>query len=391
MNHSTYTRFASLVLAIGFFFSCTTSKPTINSLIESASYSEALTAIDESLASNPDQPELLIQKGEIYLTLAENESVPARKEFYQNATNAFSQAKEVGLTEAQDSRIDNQLLDAWENEFNTGSNLYKDDTLEESRTLAQAHFVNAIAIYREKPKPYLSLSVAQYNNNNIDDAIATLNDAKANVNPVPEQVYENLGFLYLQAGNTEQSVFYYELANTVISENKNIAFGLVNIYILNNQTEKAIDLLSDLAKHFPQDSRIRNVYGTQLYLIASKILDDLAEAYRSSNSGLIAQIKFEAEGVSEQAEEELISAYQLEETNQEYVESLAVFYNNMTSKYLAVAEVSTSEDQEIFETKAEILLDFAIEYYGKLASFNPNNPQIEETIATLNRLKESRF
>ena len=200
-----------------------------------------------------------------------------------------------------------------------------------------------------------------------------------------------MGFLYLQNGDTKKSIFYYELANTDISKNKNIAFGLVNTYILNSQVERAAEVLGELNANFPNDPKIKNVYGTQLYTIASGIMDDLFTAYQKNDTMLVAQIKFEAEGVGEQAEEELISAYQLDNTNEEYVKSLAVFYNNMLGKYLTVHDVAFTEDKEAFNTKAEILLSFAIQYYDKLASFSPDDTEVNSTLEVLKKLKSQYF
>lgn len=391
MTHFTHTRFASLVLAIGFFLACSPSKPSIDSYIENSEYTQALTSIDKALEANPNQPDLLLKKGTIHLKVAQSLSVDERLESYQAAVQAFNEAMELGITEEQKTSVKEDLTRTWEEEFSTGTKLYEGDKTEEGMALAAAHFNNAIALQPNRSNAYLSLSVVQYQANMLDEAINTLNRAKSVLDPVPQQVYENLGFLYLQAGDTEQSVFYYELANTEISENKNIAFGLVNTYILNGQTEKAADLLAKLAERFPKDARIHNVYGTQLFEIASGILDDLAKAYADSNISLIDQIKFEAEGVGEQAEDALITAYQLDDTNKEYIESLAVFYNNMAGNYLKLTEISFPEDQETFSSKAKILLDFAIQYYEKLASFEPDNNQVNTTIGVLKQLQKTRF
>ena len=388
MNHFFNTRFASMALAIGFFLACSSSKPTIDSLVENSMYDEALTEIEASLQANPEQPNLLIKKGEIYLSIAEQSEPANRLSSYDEAQNAFSEAAEMDITSAQAADLSQQLYQKWEEEFNAGTELVDQDKNLET---AHAHFTNAITLQPAQSKPYISSSVVLYQLSRLDEAIAVLTDAKNTLDPIPAKVYENLGFLYLQSGDTKNSVFYYELANTDITENKNIAFGLVNTYILDNEVEKAVDILGDLSGNFPDDAQIKNVYGTQLYTISAGILDDLQEAYQSEDSGLVSQIKFEAEGVSEQAEEELISAYQLDSSNEEYVESLAVFYNNMLGKYLAVHDVAFEEDKEAYLVKAEILLDFAIQYYEKLSSFNPEDTQVTNSIETLKKLKEIKF
>lgn len=354
-------------------------------------YTEALNAIEASLSNNPNQPELLIQRGQIYLTLAKDVEVYDRIEFYQNAVESFNAASAMDLTNDQSITVSNELNSAWADELNTGTDLYENQSLSDRIDVAIAHFSNAIILNPQDPKAYMSQAVALYNSNKTTDAIETLNSAQTTLEDVPDKLYEYLGFLHLQNNNSEQAIFYYELANTDVTANKNIAFGLVNTYILNQRREKAIDLLEQLTVQFPDDARIRNVYGTQLFFIAEGILEDLTDAYIANDPTFIDQLKFEAEGVSEQAEEQLITAYELENTEQEYVQSLAVFYNNMTAIYLSLSAISPEEDKELFLNKAEALLDLSIQYYQILSSMNPGDAEINASIDMLEKLKTNRF
>lgn len=381
---------AGLVLAFGFFFACSTSKPSVDSLIETNQYDLALAQITEELSVNPDQPALLVQRGEINAILAKN-AVPAdRGEFYNTTRNSFDEAVSAGADSTQLVKIHTLTDKYWSSEHNAGTAAYEssDDT---DQLEAITYFDNAIILKPTEVSSYLSKATAQYDSDDIDGAIATLDQAKNVVDPVPVELYENLGFLYLQNGNPDQSVFYYELANKDIINSKNIAFGLVNAYISNSDSESAIDLLSSLTDNYPNDASIKNVYGTQLYLITEMIMDDLVNAYASNDTALVSQIRFEAEGVGEQAEEQLVAAFQRDTTNTDYIESLAVFYNNLTGKYLAVIGVAFDTDKTALTQKAATLLDFAIEYYGRLAEISPQNAAIQSTLESLNRLKENRF
>lgn len=390
MRFSISTRMAGLVLAFGFFFACSTSKPSVDSLIETNQYDLALAQITEELSVNPDQPALLVQRGEINAILAKD-AVPAdRGEFYNTTRNSFDEAVSAGADSTQLVKIHTLTDKYWSSEHNAGTAAYEssDDT---DQLEAITYFDNAIILKPTEVSSYLSKATAQYDSDDIDGAIATLDQAKNVVDPVPVELYENLGFLYLQNGNPDQSVFYYELANKDIINSKNIAFGLVNAYISNSDSESAIDLLSSLTDNYPNDASIKNVYGTQLYLITEMIMDDLVNAYASNDTALVSQIRFEAEGVGEQAEEQLVAAFQRDTTNTDYIESLAVFYNNLTGKYLAVIGVAFDTDKTALTQKAATLLDFAIEYYGRLAEISPQNAAIQSTLESLNRLKENRF
>lgn len=391
MKQSTFTRYANILLAIGFFYSCSSSAPSINTLIDGNNYDEALAEIDRQLTENPDQGDLYIHKGEIYLELATTESVENRAGLYNEALTAYDAAMELDIEVSERNSIAEQINDAWSAELNSGTDIYE-NSLEENRTdAAILHFENAILLNEQDPTAYLSKSVALYNSNNLDAAIETLNQARGTIDEVPDRLYEYLGFLHLQNSNASQARFYYELANTDITGNKNIAFGLANIYILNQEREQAIDLLQALKNEFPDDARIKNVLGTQLFFINESILNDLSDAYITNDLSLVDQLKFEAEGVGEQAEEELINAYEIESTNEDYIQSLAVFYNNLTGMYLSLAEIAPEVDASTFTIKAETLVGFAIQYYEKLASLNPGNAEISSSIEMLKQLQNNRF
>lgn len=385
------TRIASFVLVIGFFFACSSSKPTIDSLISENQFDLALEQIETELSENPNQPTLLIQKGKIMAQMAENSAPEARFDQYMTAVTSFEEAIKVGADSTQEQNISSTLHSYWIFEHNTGTAVFEDETVEQRLAISSAHFNNAIILKPDEASSYLSLATTQYTSGELSSAIGTLNKAKNTLSEVPEALYENLGFLLLQNGEPDQAVFYYELANTNVAANKNIAFGLINAYISTDNTEKAVALLETLVKNNPGDASLRNVYGTQLYLIVEGIIEDLSVAYQSDDTLLVTQLKFEAEGVGEQAEQELIQSFSRDSSNVEYIESLAVFYNNLTANYLSVYESAFDSDKPILLNKAKTLLDFAIEYYTKLARLEPRNGSVASTIDSLNKLKENRF
>ncbi len=391
MKYFSTTRLTGILLVVGFFFACSSSKPSIDSLIENNQYDLALASIEESLQQNPGQADLLIQKGEINIALAKLQEPLNRQEAYSNAIEAFTEAENSGADSLQMVQIEETLNREWSQEHNSGTASFNNEVSDADHSLTIAHFQNAILLKPNESSSYQSLATTYYTSGEVDEAISILNEAKNSIEEVPDNLYENLGFLYLQNENAGQSVFYYELANKDIIQNKNIAFGLVNAYIAAGDREEAISLLRELSSTYPDDGVIRNVYGTQLYLVTQEIMDDLFVAYQDGDTALVSQIRFEAEGVGEQAEQELVEAFRTDTSNADFIESLAVFYNNMTGKYFEVLEVAFDSDQEALGSKASVLLDFAIEYYGKLLDQSPGSQSIEDTINSLNTLKENRF
>ena len=387
MKVFTITRRAGILLALGFFFACTASKPDVDDLINSNNFETALSVLETEITENPGDPNLYYKQGLVNLMYSEQFEVPERSEYYEKAMDAFTTSMEAGLDSAKIDEMHSEINTYWAQEHNAGTAAYEETDGDNS--VSSAHFSNAIILKPQELSSYISLSTTLYANGKIDEAIETLNVAKGVVSPVPAKIYENLGFLYLQSGDPKQSIFYYELANKDISSNKNIAYGLVNAYISSGDSEKAIEILGDLADRFPNDAEIHNVYGTQLYNITIGIMDDLVDAYENNDDALADQIRFEAEGMGEETEVQLLKAHQLDATNTDYLESVAVFYNNMTGKYLEAAQFAEGNEVNALKSKAHTTLQLAIDHYEKLEELNPQTDSYPSVLENLKALKDS--
>ncbi|MFN1834605.1 tetratricopeptide repeat protein [Balneola sp. MJW-20] len=390
MKYSLLTRLTGLLLVAGFLHSCASSRVNLDNLIENDRYQEALAEIDARLDDDPAQPSLYIQKGEILAEQAQNSPVMERGSLYDQTIQAFDQAASYEATDAQMSTIDDLKQQYWELEHNAGMDAFEQQGMNNRYQTAIAHFQNAISIKDDEMQCYRNLAIAQYKIGEVDAAIDNLNIAKGLADEVPTEIFEHLGFLYLEKGNTEQAIYYYTLANEKVENNLNLAFGLTNAYIAAGQHEKAAEILEGLVERYPQNADIRNVYGTQLYEITAGIMEDLKTAYMDRDTTLAGQIRFEAEGMGDSAEDQLISAYKRDTLKTDYIESLAVFYNNMAGQYFSALDAAFETDQDYLLDKALSLIDFAVEYYEKLIDMDPQNREYQSKLNILQNLKENR-
>ena len=209
MKNSIVTRYASLVLAIGFFVSCSSSKFSADKLISEGNYQEAIDKIVVELSKNPSSS-LYFQKGAIHGLIAQDNNVEERKSDYQQMVSAFDSARVYQADSDNDlieAEIDSLVYYYWELEHRSGLTEYEKSS-DQALYMAISHFNNAIVIDSEQVESYKSLSIALYNNNDIDEAINTLKKAES-IDNTDIKIFENLGFLYLEIGNPEQSIFYY--------------------------------------------------------------------------------------------------------------------------------------------------------------------------------------
>lgn len=389
MKNSIVTRYASLVLAIGFFVSCSSSKFSTDKLLSEGKYQEAIDKIVVELSRNPSSS-LYFQKGKIHGLIAQDNNVQEREYDYLQMVGAFDSSRVYQNDYENDfieTEIDSLVYYYWELEHRSGLSEYEKNS-DSTLTLAISHFNNAIVIDSEQVESYKSLSIALYNNNDIDGAITTLKKAES-IKSTDTKIFENLGFLYLEIGNPEQSIVYYQKANQDLIKNKNIAFGLVNAYISQNRTSEATSFLSKLVEEYPKEAKLHNVYGSQLFNQVSELFPNLNTSYASSDTSTVNTLKVEIEGLSEKAENQLIEAYKVDTSSIEFTESLAVFYNNMSGNYFSTHAFAFDSDKNDIKKKALSLTDFAITYYKKLAELNSDNDGYLKKIDNLNTLKNS--
>lgn len=352
-------------------------------------YDQALTEINNRISENPRQPGLYIKRAEITAMMAQEASPSIRKDHYNQIVADFETSAEMGASNSQLATIDSLRQQYWKTEHNSGLRIFENNEASNIYKTAKNHFLNALIIRPDAVSSYKNLAVAEFNLGNLDAAINSLETALNYTNDPSPELYENLGYLYLEKGDAATAADYYELANTNLNEDINLAYGLVNAYISNSNHEAAVSLLKTLVDEYPDNANLRNVYGTQLYEITSDIMDDLKEAYQANNSTLADQIKVEAVGMGEEAETQLIEAFKRDTSNTEYLESLAVFYNNLAGNYLSIEKVAFEDDKPELRNRARNLIDFAIDYYGRLSKMNPNNQGYQNKLTTLNKLKSN--
>lgn len=378
------TRIAFFMLAIGFFYSCSSPKPTISDLVSQKDYSLALSELESQINRNPNDASLYYLKGQIHGYSAEEKEASARVDDYTMMQVTFDSVMVKDQSYEYASKVDSVKNRYWEIEYQEGLNLFEVNNIEESKL----HFLNATIIKPNEVKSHRSLASAEYSLGNINSSINALLRALDSVENIDLSLYENLGFLYLETGNAEQSIFYYEAAREINSNNKNVNYGLVNAYISSGIQEETISLLDELIAVYSTDPLLNNIYGTELYKRTPSLLYDLKIAYSTKDTSLVNEVRSEWESLAEYAEEQLLLAYQKDTTSVDFIESLAVFYNNMVGNYLSLYDSSFDEDKAEIKERANTLIDFAIEYYIKLKSLSPEDSSINQKIQTLNSLKE---
>lgn len=390
MNYSLLTRLTGLLLVAGFFISCSTQKTSLQTLKSEGSYSEALEETNRRIQKNPEDPGLYILKAELLALSGREENPENRSDNYTASVQAFDNARSYNASALQLSRIDSLTQQFWKTEHNAGLRMSEDESLSDRYEAAIIHFNNALIFRNDALSTLRNLAVAYFETGQPDRAINSFEKLIELSDEVSPEVYENTAYLYLENGNPEAAIRYFELAGAGSSDNFNLSYGLINAHISAGNHQAAADLLKPLTEQNPDNADLRNVYGTQLYRITDSIMTDLTDTLEKEDPQMSEQIIFEAEGMGELAETELVEAYKRDTLNTDYLQSLAVFYNNLAARYFQAAEAAPEQFKERLNSKGTELVDFALRYYTILEEQYPANDDYPARIGTLNNLKQNR-
>ncbi len=385
MKMISHTRWA-IIVALGFFLGCSNTLKTVESLVQEQAYFQALKELEEGLEKRPENEQLWLEQGRIHLIYSETDEPIQRTYHYKTAYFSFEEAQRLGVDSTQKAEIDNLLQRYWTQEHNAGIRALESGEYDDRLRDASSHLRNAVELKPNEISSYIALSNSYYSAAKIKLAFKTLRDSEENLDTPNAQIYEKLGFLSLEQGDIEESITFYQ-RSIEIADNKNAAFGLVNAYILSGESLMAVELLSSLLERYPNDTEINHVYGVQLNIVLDGYLTQLHQAYKDDNSKEVERLREAIDLMMEGVEGQLTQAYQNDISNTAFVESLAIFYNNLTSKYLEMLEVANTEHVNPMSDSAAEYLDKAITYYKRMQQLRPNDPEYTQKAQNLGELR----
>tara|TARA_R100001143_G_scaffold63605_1_gene73817 strand:+ start:38844 stop:40067 length:1224 start_codon:yes stop_codon:yes gene_type:complete len=383
------TRMASILLAFGIFFavSCslfeTTEAPAERSQLQQLN--DQINQINQDLEEDPDNQILKIQKATLLSEYASQQSNPSdRYPIYQNLYS-LSEAEET-TDNSNISEITDLLVKAWSAEQSSGIRL-----LQLSRNSGSnqhfyeilAHFDNAIVLQPDSLVTYNLMSTTFYENGSINNAIETLeNGINRTQEPNPE-LLERLAYLYLETGNTEESIVIYE---NLVSKNENdnrLLHGLINAYMISQRHSDAITQLEILADKFPARYYYKEELAAQLYFLFVSKAEELNNDFETTET---------QDEKIEELLEILTDAHTIYESlsttipaNEESLFRMGSFYissvNNLTS--IQSSFTLSTEIESMIQQIIQNYSDNSIELFEKLTEMNPDNMEHVYTLHNL--------
>ncbi len=361
-----------LGLAFGLFFvqACSTVEQTEAPDEDLNTYEQLdaeLNRLNDQIADNPGSEELYIKKSNLLFEIAKTLSPSGRQPVYQNLKDHSDSA--LSHSEMNQETIKEILVNAWSHEQSKGVQL-----LQQGRTAdIVAHFNNAITLIPDSLVTYNLKATTLYEKGNLNEAIKTLEKAGRISGETQTELEEKLAYLYLESGDVERSIEMYQNLVEANPDDHHLKHGLVNAYIIDNQHENAISILTDLTDQFPSRHAYQEALATQVYFLFDKKSDDLLQ-----HDDLDVEFTNEVEQIHQMANQVHSIFDELQATmpiNEENTYRIAGFYKEAYLKLSQIIKKIELEDElaEIISDQKEQYLDLSLPLWERLAELNPDN------------------
>ncbi len=363
------TRMVSVALTFGIFFavSCTFFDNAQNEE-QVSSYQDRIDQrideINEQLLENPDQENLIIEKGELLLNLAD---------LMANPYDRIPVYRDLYSLSLETNGLQNHIVKAWSDEQASGIRLLQTNRNDESADHSDAilaHFHNAITLQPDSLVTYSLLATTYYETGSIHHAIDILENAIEISGQNDKTLYEKLAYLYLEAGRTDVSVQMYQNLVAEYPDDNHLMHGLANAYILSNRHEEAITTLRQLIELYPTRYSYQEALAAQLYYQYKDQSDKFLKSDPQSDFSISELIL-----LIHEIDEIFNSLTNNTPVNEENIYRMAAFYKNSTGILNSISEFADL-GEELSQQFNEISIDHAekaLLHWERLAEMNPEN------------------
>lgn len=370
MKHQ-ITRMLSLVLAFGIFFtlSCSTlheTESTETSGNNETTLQEKISKVNEDISEDPENAELQAQKANLLFQYSQNITEPGRRNpVYQNIRDI---ADSYSSNQTISNQLDEVLSEAWHTEKQSGINLLQNNQADNSQDFSRivSHFQNAITLIPDSLQTYSLLATTHYQQGNLNDAIETLHQAEEQQNLYKPAISEKLAFLYLESGDLAEAEKKYRELVEFNSDKPLYKHGLINVLILSDKHQMAIEMLEQLSDEYPTRYAYQESLATELYYLFKTKTDSFASS--GANSELSDEELQELSNLLSSVHSIFETTRESLPTSEESLFRMASFYKNASARLSELP--TTNGDLEEIE---QDFMEYSLPLWERLTEINSEN------------------
>ncbi|MEX0647654.1 MAG: tetratricopeptide repeat protein [Balneolaceae bacterium] len=426
-----YKSFLLLLTFVGFLWGCETTDPFVNEVqlgLVTGDYEMALETVNEALEADPENGVAHYYKGLVLGSQAESIEDPVeRKSIYEESRASMNRAQE--LMEAQEDRpseyeeMQETITAFWANEYNSGVNILTEDSVRnvtpDPNWAAIAHFENAATIQPDSALTFQVLSSTYYNEQEMEMAISTYEEAMRLLEEPEIDDYEYLISLYLMENEFNKAIDLSEEAMEAYPDESVFVQYLADAYIQSGDRDRAISIVENLIAEEPDNPQYRRVLGTQIYQSVDELNSRASDLYeeqfeiRQESRGLsgnqlqeaenridsiqaeIKEIEAEIDELVQISTREMERVVEMEPDDESAHFILGIIYQNHAANLFERRNNTTDhEESAAYDEEARENLREALVYYERAAELNPDDPEYWQSLfqvyTTLGMEEEAR-
>tara|TARA_R110002096_G_scaffold326134_7_gene520121 strand:- start:18245 stop:19558 length:1314 start_codon:yes stop_codon:yes gene_type:complete len=374
--------------------------------VTSKDYQATLVAVDSILAKDPNNAEAYYYRGVAYGEIANNNPVVAnRKDAYQKMRDALVSAMEVTNDEPINLvalKSEDLIRNKWSVEHNAAVQFASGDTtlapVDNPLEIAVDHLQNAVTINPDSTLSFEVLAEVYRMKKDYKGAIGALT-AVIEKKEVPAAFdFSNLASFYMLTENYESAVTVLEEAIEFYPDSVDLVQKIADSYMKTDRKDEAISALEDLIATDPSNPQYHLVIGTQIYIMASDINEEISASYDKifdldrSLRGLkgaektkveknistlrsdIAAKQTESEKLTTRAISELKTVTELLPEEAPAYNTLGIVYQNKAASLFEERNATTDNNLAAdLDKEAKAELTKAMKSYEKATSLAPDN------------------
>lgn len=408
-----------IVLILGLVAGCGSSNPFVDdaqSNIKDQNYEAALSAAEQSIQNQPDDPLGYYYKGVALGEIASTMDASQRQDYYERMNEAFNQAREIASS-AEDVPSEINNIDAvrnavWQTEHNTAIEYASDDSVKNTVSnpleISIAHLDNATMV---QPDSILSWDVkaqVHYMNDDVRGATSAMEKVMELKDSPTAEDYARMAGYYSLSEMPEKAISALEEGQEMYPSNQDLVTRLADAYTNAGETQKAISTIETLIESDPENPQFHLVLGTQIYKTVLQVNDslkansdqifelqqELRNAQGSEASNLKQKIsKLEAQSsdmqsrideLTERATTELNTVLEYRPNDASAYNTLGIIYQNKASALFD--KRNRTNDNEMaakIDAQAKDALKQSMEYYESATEIDPDNQEYWKSLFSI--------
>lgn len=383
-----------LVLIFGLFFGCT-SHPLIEEAkleLSNGTYGNALKVINKAIEQEPDNPSAHYYRGFIYYNIAQSrKNIAKRTPAYRNMRKSLIRSDTLyhqQRTSARERRdIPDLIQSAWSTEHNAGVQTLEND--KQNLPLALAHFTNAVTIQPDSLISHEMMAETYFRMDSLAQATRTLEHIRSEfADTVSPDHIMRLVYLYTRQDSLNKATDLYLSADSLFADSTDLLQQLASYHLQRDNYQQAVDLLTELIDHKPQDADLRLAMGTQLYKLAEQQLQSVHQFYEQALPADTAAIsdslsaaltvpdslqflRQKADNNLSQAEVQYLKAGNLDSDNINTFNAIGTFFQNAAGLYAELQPYVPPKQRQQIDLFVKDYLQTAMPYLERVAENNP--------------------